>query len=267
MRPLFSVVTVVYNSADKIGKTIESVLNQKHSPYEYIIIDGLSKDNTLDIINSYNKKFQEKNIIYKIVSEEDNGIYNAMNKAIKIAAGDFISFINAGDWYETEALLNIAQAYSKNEFDMAYGGLHYINPNGSIFDKMSKLDRYWITSRHWNHPSMFLKKEYYEKYMFDESYKIYSDFALYLKLRKDNLKIQVLDKVISNFVADGVSTNTSLKSTITRVKEKYRAYIESGYSRIYIIEAIGWEVFKSTYFTVKRTIKRTSSNNMVQLQE
>ena len=210
MTPLFSVVTVVYNGENKIRKTVESVLYQEYSPYEYVVIDGLSDDNTVEIINSYDEKFKEKNIIFKIISEKDSGIYNAMNKAINIASGDFISFINSGDWYEPDALKNVAQAYSENVFDMVYGGLHYINPNGSIINKMSKLDRFWITSRHWNHPSMFLKKEYYQKHMFDESYKIYSDFALYLKLRKDNLKILVLDKVIANFVADGVSTNPSL---------------------------------------------------------
>lgn len=265
MKPLFSVVTVVYNGADKIRRTIKSVLDQEYSPYEYVVIDGLSDDNTVEIVNSFNEKFREKNIILKIISEKDSGIYNAMNKAIKIATGDFISFINSGDWYEPDALKNIAQSYLEDAFDMTYGGLHYINPNGSIINKMSKLDRFWITSRHWNHPSMFLKKQYYQKYMFDESYKIYSDFALYLKLRKDDLKILVLDKVIANFVADGISTNPSLKSTMTRAKEKYRAYLESGYSRIFFIEAYGWEIFKSTYFIIKRKIKGNSSNNAVHL--
>lgn len=258
MTPLFSVVTIVYNGADKIRKTVESVLDQGYTNYEYIIIDSLSEDNTLEIVNSYDERFKKKDILLRIVSEKDGGIYNAMNKAIKIATGKFISFINSGDWYEPDALLNVAQAYYAKKFDMTYGGLHYINPNGSIINKMSKLDKFWITSRHWNHPSMFLKKEYYQKYMFDESYKIYSDFALYLKLRKDNLKIYVIDKVIANFAADGVSTNPSLKLTIMRAKEKYRAYLESGYSRIYFIEAYGWEIFKSAYFIIKRKIKENS---------
>jgi len=91
----FTVVTAVFNAEDVIEKTIKSVLNQTYTPYEYLIIDGKSSDKTVEIIRKYSKHFEEKNITLKIVSEKDNGIYNAMNKGIDLAEGDFISFLNA----------------------------------------------------------------------------------------------------------------------------------------------------------------------------
>lgn len=211
----FTVVTAVFNAEDVIEKTIKSVLNQTYTPYEYLIIDGKSSDKTVEIIRKYSKHFEEKNITLKIVSEKDNGIYNAMNKGIDLAEGDFISFLNAGDWYELDALENINKFYEEDRFDLTYGGLHYVNPNGTITNKMSKNDEKGIvTSRHWNHPSMFMSTKLYKKYKFNEKFRAYADFDLYLKMRKKGVKIRVIDKVITNFVADGVSTNTNMKKVI-----------------------------------------------------
>ena len=135
---------------------------------------------------------------------------------------------------------------------IVYGGLHYISKNGSVINKMSKLDHVLITSRHWNHPSMFLKRELYQKYGFDESFPIYADFHLYLALRKDEtVAIRVINKVITNFVADGVSTDAKLSKILARAKEKYRAYLKSGYSRLYWLEAFGWEMLKAVYMKLR----------------
>lgn len=248
----FTVVTVVFNAASAIRKTLESVLNQEYAPYEYLIYDGKSSDNTLEIISEYVEQFKQKGISLVIKSEKDSGIYNAMNKGIRDAKGDFISFLNAGDWYELDALKHVNEFYQEEAFDLTYGGLHYINPNGTITNKMSKNDDHGIvTSRHWNHPSMFLRTELYQKSGFDEAFRAYADFDIYLKMRKAGVKIRVIDKVITNFVADGVSTDTSLKKTLGRAKEKYDAYIHNGYGRIYWIESYGWELFKLIYFRIR----------------
>lgn len=243
----FSVVTVTYNAENVLRRTIESVLNQEYTPFEYIVIDGVSSDKTVEIANEYNELFSEKGVHYTVISEKDSGIYNAMNKGIKLAQGDFISFLNAGDWYELDALKNVNDFYSEDSFELTYGGLHYIKPDGTVLDKMSKFDTGLVTSRHWNHPSMFLRASKYKKYFFDENFPAYADFNLYLKLRKDGTKIRVIDKIITNFVADGVSTNTSFKKVLARSKEKYTAYVRSGYSRIYWFESYGWEILKSVY--------------------
>jgi glycosyltransferase involved in cell wall biosynthesis len=251
MNVKFTVVTVVYNAEDVIKKTVDSVLNQNYSPYEYIIVDGESTDKTLEIVNGYKSDFEKKGILLRVICEKDSGIYNAMNKAIKVASGDFISFLNAGDWYENDALENICGFYNEEPFELTYGGLHYINPDGTVTNKMSKLDSFPLSSRHWNHPSMFLKREIYQKYGFDEYFKAYADFNLYLKLRKDGTKIRVIDKVITNFVADGVSTDTNFKKVLLRSKEKYEAYRKNGFGRIYWIESYGWEIIKSVYFRIR----------------
>lgn len=247
----FTVVTVVFNGESVIEKTVESVLNQEYPPFEYLIFDGASTDSTLNLIAQYKEAFAQKGITLSVVSEKDGGIYNAMNKGVKAATGDFVSFLNAGDWYEPDALKNINAFYQEEPFDLTYGGLHYINPNGTVTNKMSKLDRFPVSSRHWNHPSMFLRREIYQKYGFDEQFRAYADFDLYLKLRKDGTKIRVIDKVITNFVADGVSTNTSLKKVLARSKEKFEAYRKEGYSPVYWAEAYGWEMVKAVYFRVR----------------
>lgn len=246
----FTVITVVMNGGKVIRKTLESVLNQSLSPYEYLVIDGKSTDETVNIVKSYENRFAEKNIHLHILSEKDTGIYNAMNKGIVLAKGDFISYLNAGDWYEPDALENIQAFYDQSPFELTYGGLNYIRPDGSIVIKMSKLDWFPVSSRHWNHPSMFLKREIYARYGFDESFRAYADFNLYLKLRKDGTCIQVIPKVITNFSADGVSTNTDFKQILKRAKEKYHAYRQNGYSRLYWMESYGWEIFKGIYFSL-----------------
>lgn len=247
----FTVVTVVFNGQDVIQKTIESVLNQEYTPYEYLIFDGASKDRTLEMVNRYKEAFTEKGISYVVSSEKDTGIYNAMNKGVKAAKGDFISFLNAGDWYELDALKKVNDFYNEEPFEMTYGGIHYINPNGTITNKMSKLDKFLVSSRNWNHPSMFLKREIYQKHGFDEYFRTYADFNLYLKLRKNGTKIRVINQVITNFVADGVSTDTNFKKVLLRSREKYKAYRKSGFGRIYWIESYGWEIFKSVYFRIR----------------
>lgn len=247
----FTVVTVVLNAEKVIRKTIESVLNQSATPFEYLILDGCSSDNTVAIAEEYRATFEAKKVRYRIICEKDTGLYNAMNKGIKLAGGEFISFLNAGDWYEVDALKNMNDFYQEKPFELVYGGLHYINPDGTVINKMSKLDTFPVSSRHWNHPSMFLKREIYQKYGFDESFKAYADFDLYLKLRKDGTKVRVIDKIITNFVADGISTNTSFKNVLARSKEKYTAYRRNGYGRIYWIESYGWELFKMLYFRIR----------------
>lgn len=243
----FTVVTVVFNGQNTLGKTMESVLNQTYLPYEYLIFDGCSTDRSVEIARKYADAFEARGVRFHVVSEKDTGIYNAMNKGIKAATGDFISFLNAGDWYEADALQNISEFYAEKSFELVYGGVHYIHPNGVVKNKMSKVDHFPISSRNWNHPSMFLKREVYQKYGFDEQFRAYGDFDLYLKLRRDKVSTRVIDKVITNFVADGVSTNTTLKKVFGRADEKYRAYRHNGYSPIYWIESYGWELMKATY--------------------
>lgn len=241
-----TIITVVYNGENSIKNTIESVLEQTVAPYEYLIIDGASKDRTVDIAKGYEKEFEKKNIIYKIYSEKDEGIYDAMNKGVKKATGDFIVFLNSDDWYDPKAIEIFKNQYEKEEFDFAYGSIQYMNNNGELLVKCSRMD--WIvSSRNWNHPSSFVRKSLYLENPFDLSFDVYADMDWYLKIRKmDNVKIKILpkDAIISHFKLGGASINSDIRQSLKRAEEKYRAYKKNGYNRAYFIEAYGWEFVK-----------------------
>ena len=122
-----SIITVTLNSEKTIAKTIESVLSQTYTNLEYIIIDGLSNDSTINIAESYRPKFQAKGISYQIVSEPDRGMYDALNKGIKLASGLIIGSINSDDWYEPIAVETVVETYKKRPFEMFYADLRIID--------------------------------------------------------------------------------------------------------------------------------------------
>ncbi|MCR5106625.1 MAG: glycosyltransferase, partial [Lachnospiraceae bacterium] len=160
-----SIITVCFNSEKTIDRTIRSVLSQTVAPFEYILIDGASKDNTVNIIESYKKSFEDKGIIYKYISEKDEGIYDAMNKGIELSKGDVVGIINSDDWYEDNAVETVSRNYSGKGFDLFYADLLMHTPQGKTFVKHSR-DRKYATSRDWNHPTTFIKKSIYDKYKY-----------------------------------------------------------------------------------------------------
>lgn len=240
----FSIVTICLNSEKTIRKTIESVLLQNYPYVEYLIIDGASRDNTLKIAEEYKERFKDKGYSYIISSEKDNGIYDAMNKGIKKATGDIIGIINAGDWYEPTALKTVAKVYKAKQFDMFYADINLIKSNGSIIVKHSKKDRI-VTSRHWNHPTTFVTKKTYNELGSFRSEGIHDDFEFFLRVKKANKKIVIKNVVLANFSMGGISNNKSIRKSINRIKDRYRAYRVNGYSRLYIIECIGIEMIKA----------------------
>ena len=181
-----SILTATYNSAKTLRDTMESVLRQNYKEYEYIIIDGASRDATLDIVKEYEPKFEGR---LKYTSESDKGIYDAMNKGIKMATGDIIGILNSDDFYTSDdALQRIAEAFEHNDIDATYGDIHYVND-----DDLTKMVRYYssaVFKRSFMryglmpaHPSFYCKREVYEKYgSFDTSYRIAADFENLLRL-------------------------------------------------------------------------------------
>ncbi|MEM0333513.1 MAG: glycosyltransferase family 2 protein, partial [Candidatus Aenigmatarchaeota archaeon] len=177
-----SVITVTFNSASTIETTIHSLLCQTYKNVEFIIIDGLSTDRTLDIINYYRNK------IDIFISEKDNGIYDAMNKGIGLATGDVISILNSDDMYANSSLLEVvANAFKRNQIDCLYGDLIYVNRINT-----NKILRYWksrefkenlfCTGWHPPHPTFFVKNECYQKYSsFNLDFKIAADYELMLR--------------------------------------------------------------------------------------
>ena len=215
-----SIITCSYNAVDTIEETIKSVLSQNYADIEYIIIDGLSNDSTINIIKKYSNK------IYKFVSEKDSGIYNAMNKGLEIAMGDVVGFLNADDVYFDEAVIsNVIKIFEDKKVDSVYGDLIYVSKDDN------KIKRYWKSGnfninnfkRGWMppHPSFFVKNDVYEKYGgFNESYQISADYDLMLRLLyKNKISTFYLPKILVKMKTGGISNKIS--QTFKRLKEDY----------------------------------------------
>ena len=237
-----SIVTVAYNSEKTIRQTIESVLNQTYTNIEYLIIDGKSTDKTVEIAKSYEKKFYEKGIEYRIISEKDNGIYDAMNKGASLATGKFVAMLNSDDWYEPCAVETVVNTYNEQPFDMFYGDIRIIKENGDTIVKHSRYDKI-ATSRHWNHPTSFISKEIYNQMQY-KCEGIHDDFDLFLRIRKAGKKIVIKNVVMANFRIGGVSNNKTLKKCRERFQNRYHIYRENGYSKLYVIECLAIETVK-----------------------
>lgn len=238
----FSIITVAYNSEKTIRRTIESVLNQTMAPIEYIIVDGLSKDKTVEIANSYKEIAREKGIELIVISEHDNGMYDAMNKGIKMAKGQIVGMINSDDYYETDAIAKVNKVYETKGFDMFFADLIMHMPNGSTFIKKAR-NRKYSTSRDWNHPTTFITKSLYKTYQYKNE-TIHDDYDLVLRIKKSGAKIEILNEPLANFTMEGVSHQRNLKDTIQRIKIKYQIYRNNGYSPFYIVECVMVEVAK-----------------------
>lgn len=240
---LVSIITVCRNSERTIRNTIESVLGQTYPEIEYIIVDGLSTDHTLDIVREYEEKFREKGYTYRIISEKDNGIYDAMNKGIRAASGELVGMINSDDWYEPIAVETAAAAFLEEQYDLFYADLNLLKEDGNVMVKRSKLDRFPST-RHWNHPTTFIPKRIYEEVGLYRCQTMYDDLDLVLRIRRAGKKVVIRNVILANFRTGGVSNQKSLKNCLNRCKYRYTSYRNNGYSPLYIVECVAMEFAK-----------------------
>jgi glycosyltransferase involved in cell wall biosynthesis len=203
-----SIITICYNSEKTIKETIKSLLMQNYPDIEYLIIDGNSKDSTVQIAKSYSGFFKEKGIRYIISSEPDKGIYDAMNKGILRTTGDIIGILNSDDRYASiDVLSKVMESFSSEEIDSCYGNLLYIKNN--------KPYRYWKSGKPrtfrfgWMppHPTFFVKKSIYEKYgLFRLDCGTVADYELMLRfLEKYKISTLWIDNVFSYMEAGGAS--------------------------------------------------------------
>lgn len=236
-----SIVTVAYNSEATIRRTIESVLNQTYCNLEYLIVDGKSTDKTVQAAEEYQRKFAERGMVYHIISEEDRGIYDAMNKGIRMATGDLIGIINSDDWYESNAVQCAAENYNRRKYDLYYADLRIVG-EGKSFIKKSK-DSKFVTSRYWNHPTTFIPRYIYQKYQYKNE-NIHDDWDLILRLKKAGVRVCVDHVVLANFSRNGVSHEKSIGKALKRANIKYKIYRDNDYSRLYAFECYGMELAK-----------------------
>lgn len=211
--PLISIVTVTFNSAEDLKKTIDSISIQSYKNMEHIIIDGGSTDNTSSILQQYND-----NIAYWI-SEPDDGIYDAMNKGQKLATGDYVLFLNSGDVFNdrdilekvftNDDILSEMPLIIMGKVDCEYKHQHYW---------ISKLNNTVTVQYSPPHQAMFIKKDIYTQYDYNKYFRILGDRDYWLRLLQDDCyKIHFVNEVISKYSLNGVSSNP--KNALTMIRE------------------------------------------------
>ncbi len=241
-----SVITVVYNGENFIGGTIESMLGQEFSEgmeAEYLIIDGKSGDGTVSKAESYRERLEQKKIAFKIISEPDGGIYDAMNKGIWLATGDIIGLLNSGDAYEPDTLRTVAETFQKTGCELMFADIRIYRHDGSSFVKKARL-RSFQTSRDWNHPTTFVRADIYKENPF-RNLGIHDDYGFFLQMKRQGRKIVTVGKVLAEFRMGGASSKKDFRAAKKRIMDRYRyCYRINGYSRWYIIECVAIEAAK-----------------------
>jgi glycosyltransferase involved in cell wall biosynthesis len=224
-----SVITVSYNSAATIADTVNSVLTQTFPDIEYIVVDGASTDGSKEIVVYYGNK------ISKFISEPDKGIYDAINKGIRLATGDIIGILNSDDFfYDNQVIEKVVKTFSENNIDSVIGDVQFVDPL-----KTSKVVRYY-SSKHFSlkkfkygymppHPSFYVKRELFEKLgYYKTDYKIAADYELIMRyLLTNKVRYKYIEFPVVSMRSGGIS-NKSLRSNYTLNKEIARACRENG---------------------------------------
>lgn len=236
-----SIITATYNSGKTVGDTLKSVLAQTYHDYELLVVDGASKDNTLEVVKNMEPLFEGR---MRYISEPDKGIYDAMNKGIRMATGDVIGILNSDDFYTSDdALACIAWTLEKEKVDAVYGDIHYVDD-----EDLKKCVRYYSSKpfRRWMmrlgfmpaHPSFYCRKEVYEKYgAFDaENYRVAADFENLLRLIFVNkIKTHYINKDFVTMRTGGASSS-GLESHKRIMRDHLKALKKNGvYSNFFLL--------------------------------
>ncbi len=224
-KPLVSIITVVYNGELTIEKCIQSVQNQSYGNVEHIIIDGGSTDKTVEIIKKYN------DVIYYWTSEPDKGIYDAMNKGLKIAQGDFIAILNADDYYLPNAIELSMQEIEETNSDYSFAEARYINSKDKIRPIFPLEQNKIYQEMFYPHVSAVISKKIYDEVgYFDTNFKIAGDHDMALRIHLKNYKYCYVPEVIAELERGGVSSSNesnkeSLAVVVKNGKNKVGAYL------------------------------------------
>ena len=246
-----SIITVVLNNAPYVEDCIQSVIGQKYQNYEYIIVDGGSTDGTVDIVKKYDR------YISKWISEPDQGMYDAMNKGIKLASGDVIGMLNSDDWYTNSDVISIvAEEFEVKNVDSIFADLVFVKRDDpqKIFrycdSSLFKAERFaygWMPA----HPTFFVKRIFYEKYgLFKTDYHIAADYELLARmLGNRKISYSYLPAIIVKMRTGGLSTK-NFKSNWILNREIIRACAENGIRTNYL------KVYSKYFAKISQLIRR-----------
>ena len=217
-----SLITVCYNSSTTILDNIISVSDQTYSKIEHVFIDGKSSDDTVRIIKN------NSSVEFKLISEDDDGIYHAMNKGIKLASGDIIGILNSDDAFSSNYIISkVINKFQETNCDILYGNINYKNKTGEtvrIWDSSLYSKGSFVKGWHPPHPSLFVKKSVYDSCgLFDTDFKIAADFEFMLRVfEKNDFKISYLNETLVSMLVGGKSN--TLRGIISGQKEIKMAF-------------------------------------------
>ncbi len=219
---LFTIITVCYNSQKTIEQTMQSVLHQTCQDYEYIVVDGASTDGTMELIRRYEPLFKGK---MKWISQQDQGIYDAMNKGIREASGELIGIVNSDDYYEPDALSIMKSLYTGYEYSILYGAVRVIEDGR---EKMVYIRNHEFIERNMiTHPSCFISKKIYDTFgSYSLKYPYSADYEFMLRIRREKgIRYFKTYNIITNFNDGGVSG--SRKGYLDTMKLLYHYHLIS----------------------------------------
>ena len=250
----FTIVTVCRNAENSISKTIDSVLEQSFTDFEYLIIDGASTDNTLTVIESYRDRFVEKNISYITLSEPDKGIYDAMNKGIDKANGEWILFMNSGDFFYDKEVLSKLGDEEDSDSDIVYGdvlitenNMYKFNPAGVISDQglFSPIC----------HQGMMTRTSVMKKHKFIQDYKFAADYDSMIRIYKDGGRFKKTSLIIAVFELGGAS----FKNSVNYLREMYSSRKTNGVASVH--NRAFSELKLSSYLALRIIVKKILGKN------
>ncbi len=242
--PKISIITATFNSEECIEKCLVSIEDQSFRNFEHIIIDGLSTDKTLEIVNNFKSPYRI------VISEPDRGIYDALNKGIQFAKGDIVGFLHSDDTFSAPFILElIAKSFDENNIDATYGNLKYVSRQGALI-------RYWKSSKFqesslkfgWMppHPTLYVKRAWYTNNGgFNINYKISSDYEITRKMFSDlNFKSYYIDECLIMMTSGGAS-NKSIKNICRKSIEDFN-----------ILRSMGQMVLPSIFTLLMKNIRK-----------
>ncbi len=242
--PKLSVITIVYNNARDIERTMLSVLNQTYSNIEYVIVDGLSNDGTLQVIEKYRDR------VSKLISEKDKGIYDAMNKGLTLASGDYVIFMNSGDeFYDTETVAAVFA--TADDADIYYGETEMITDTGeSLGQRRHKAPRTftWRGFKYGmsiSHQAIYIKRTLAEPY--DRQYQLSADIEWIIRAAKKAQKIVNVNRYVAKYLVGGMSKKKHHQSLQERfdIMKRYYGLVPTVLNHVVIAFNLGWYWLKN----------------------
>jgi len=238
-KPVLSVITIVYNNVKDIERTVLSVLNQTYINIEYIVIDGLSNDGTLDIISKY------KDRIAKFTSEKDEGIYDAMNKGLALATGDYVIFMNSGDeFYDSNTVAAVFA--SADDADIYYGETEMIDDAGQSLGQRRHKAPEQFTWKDFNlgmsisHQAIYIKRALIEPY--DRRYQLSADIDWIIRAAKKAKKIVNVNRYVAKYLVGGMSKTKHRQSLAERfdIMKRHYGLVPTIFNHFIIAANLGW---------------------------